>query len=239
MKCSLLMYSSSTAVLMKRNILVLSFLLCSKSSNQVAEAFSIPAGACQRIPRQNPPTNSRVLAGHSSFSKSSVHLNQLQESRTNFHDTDLEILEMKRRVLALSLERDDEIRRKYVSKWITSNANKSNYCEGTRLIHLWDKTVIQLGEEFQQNLRFNAKKKFTRPCSFKQDSIEKNRKEDEHKLTLWAFVDMLVQTKTLMNKLEIPKQNKSSFASKNHRRINNKVDSWIDGNIDHEESIFQ
>ena len=221
---SLLTPSSTGAALMKSIIFVLSFLIFDINNNQTVNAFYAPA-ASRRI----------TMTGYSSSSASprKMHLSQLHESRANVYYTDLEMLEMKRRVLTISLERDDGTRRTYVSKWITAHANKPNHYEGTRLIHLWDATVIQLGEEFQQKLRINAKKKSTRPCSSKQTSIGKNDKGDDsnEKFTLWAFVDMLVQTKTLINKLQIPKE--PNHRSMYRQRIIHKVDNRID------ESIFQ
>merc|ERR1719162_2475123 len=63
--------------------------------------------------------------------------------------TELETLNMRSLVLSISAERDDEKRRSHVLKWLTARLNDEDQLEGNRLIHLWDATVIELGEQFQ------------------------------------------------------------------------------------------
>lgn len=138
----------------------------------------------------------------------------LYSHTSNTPYTELEYLIMKGRVLAISSQEDDEKRRLLVSEWI--KAHSYNKTEGVRQIHLFDLTVIQLGEEYQKKLRRLSLEHVKKPCSETKTSKERDY---EHKRTMWAFVDMLVQTKAMMNKLGIPKRTKSRIAFQHQRKI--------------------
>jgi len=132
------------------------------------------------------------------------NLTRLNMSATSVPCTAMEVLEMKRLVLEISSERDDERRRNHVSKWMTHQAERKDFLEGIKMLHLWDKTVTELGEDFQHKLRKIERTK-SKPCSARLSEGELKKKKDENQLTLWVFVDLLVQTKTLLNRLEVPR----------------------------------
>ena len=224
-----------------RFILLTVVLLCAIASrNGITSAFIPTAGNIQRSYSDFPSLSGSSLAKstfHTIRSSSPTPLHQSQlyrySSRAVTQNTELEILEIKRAVLSIVSERDDEIRRSYVSKWITNQATKINYEEGARLILLWDTTVIQLGDEFQQRLRSNVRRK-ARPCSVQTYSKDT---EEENKLILWAFVDMLIQSKTLIKKLGVPKQSNNG-PRLHYQRIQHKLKSTVEES-DNEDSIFQ
>lgn len=149
-------------------------------------------------------------------------------SNINVPRTALEILEMKQLVLSISSERDDERRRRYVLKWITHQTEREDYHRGVKMLHLWENTVTEAGEEFQQRLRGKGQQN-SKPCSTKLN-IEEEKKKNE--LSLWAFVDMLVQTKTLLHKLKVPRQSDGK-----HKLCNVRTYRKLDGND--EEDAFQ
>lgn len=210
--------SSTPASLARTGLFLLSILFM--SSNAMISAFVPTAGNPLKL-------NESAQRQHRFFATRRQHQSQLYSSRAKNQYTEFEILDMKRRVLSISTESNDETRRSYVSKWITSQATKFNYEEGVRLIQLWDITVVQLGEELQNTLKAKAKKK-SHPCS----SIG-----NDDKLVLWSFVDMLVQTKTLINKLGIPKVMEGRRIL-NDQRIHYKLDKNI-GALENDERAFQ
>ena len=133
---------------------------------------------------------------------------------------------MKRLVLSISSERDDEKRRNYVSRWITRQTERKDHQDGIKMLHLWDNTVIEIGEEFRQKLRTSA-----RPCSTRLNADrDLEERINENELTLWAFVDMLVQTKTLLKRLEVPKLIDSRYRL-HYQRIQQKIDRGYDEDI--------
>ena len=229
--------------------ILFSIFLSDTSRKGVTKAFSPTArntkSSCYSAGRQThqQPISFSLRISSTAGSKSGscptcAHQTQLHSSREPNPFTELEVLGMRQVVLSISSERDDETRRSYVSKWIKTTAKKQDYEDGVRLIHLWDKTVIQLGEEFQQKLRSMERKK-DRPCSsanLSPKDVEK--KSNDSKLILWAFVDMLVQTKTLINSLNVPKQN-GSRPRLHYQRMQHKLDRDGTTRPDKEESVFQ
>uniref|UniRef100_A0A7S3V6N4 Uncharacterized protein n=1 Tax=Chaetoceros debilis TaxID=122233 RepID=A0A7S3V6N4_9STRA len=212
--------SSTPASVARTGLFLLSVLLL--SSNSMVWAFVPTAGNSLKLHRavQKPQ---QVLE---TAQTGAAIQSRLYSSRAATQYTECEILDMKQRVLSISTESNDETRRSSVSKWITGQATKINYEEGVRLIQLWDTTVVQLGEELQNTLQRKARKN-SRPCS-SLGADSKTSQPIDDKLVLWAFVDMLVQSKTLINRLGIPKALKGGRIF-DYQRIQYKLDRTGDG----------
>ncbi len=148
------------------------------------------------------------------FSSSASSSSSLPEHY--FYYTDKEILEMKNLVVSISEERDDTERRECVKDWVNHKASMVEnqdhgyiHGRGIRMVHLWDALVIEMGQDIQEQARIAAKER----CMFEniEQSFDSEEvyERSEAELDLWCFVDMMVQTKVLMNKLGIPPRGKS------------------------------
>lgn len=193
--------SSTPPSLARTGLFLLSILLL--SLNAIVWAFVPTSSDSLQLHRPVKRTHHLVESTQTVTAIRRPHQSRLYSSHAATQYTEFEVLDMKRRVLSISAESNDDRRRSYVSKWITGQATNINYEEGVRLIQLWDATVVQLGEELQTTLRSKARKK-SRPCASIGSASMISQPVDD-KLVLWAFVDMMVQSKTLINRLGIPK----------------------------------
>ena len=121
-----------------------------------------------------------------------------------------ELLEIKKKILSLSLEQDDEKRRSTISSIINEKISQ----EDSQFLQIWDKTLIQVGSELQDEAR--------RLAMIESESDEEGNKENtvsdgtttdvgeqetanksKEELQLWATIDMMIQSKTLIKKASL------------------------------------
>ena len=223
-------FRSIASLVLSNNAIICGFLILEVAKS--AYAFSPTIGNGRRCQSRGPSSQRQI---HPTLYSTSSHPRP-RCTRLNLSSiktcTELEVLEMKRLVLSISNERDDETRRNYVSKWITRQTERTDYLEGIKMLQLWDTTVIEIGKEFQNKLRKKSRQCPARLSATGGGDLKKKKKENE--LTLWAFVDMLVQTKTLLNRLEVPKQTDGRYKLHYHR-----TQQIIDRGNNEDEGAFQ
>ena len=123
------------------------------------------------------------------------------------HDFTIEeVQEMDQLVMALSLENDDESRRKKVSTLFAEELAKPNGYP-RRFTELFDSVLMTAGERVQNEARMAAAKQCKEQglvdISSNADideAVYVPREKSVTELQLWAFIDMMVQTKTLVKK---------------------------------------
>jgi hypothetical protein len=121
-----------------------------------------------------------------------------------------ELLEIKKKILSLSLEQDDEKRRSTISSIIDEKISQ----EDSQFLQIWDETLIQVGSELQDEARRLAMieresdeegnkestvSDGTTPDVGEQETANKSKEE----LQLWATIDMMIQSKTLIKKASL------------------------------------
>lgn len=125
--------------------------------------------------------------------KYSTHL---QESFAD-EDTSSEIKEVKDIILSVSKEEDDEKRRSNLSSLLNTKISEGDQ----QFLQIWDKAIIQLGEELQAEARKKAiETQTTQTESNDANNKVKEMKKSKEEIQLWALVDMMVQSKTLIKK---------------------------------------
>lgn len=155
-------------------------------------------------------------------------------SRTNFQTTkwrlcslknddysETETQEMRDLVLSLSLEATDHDRRTRVRDVFHEALARPNGMP-QRFTDLFDKILIEVGDKVQNE----AKKKFfeaqaastpmedvesSTPTEDEQDLGSTTRSKTPEELQLWALVDMMVQTKTIVKKVNGELGSKGTF----------------------------
>lgn len=116
-----------------------------------------------------------------------------------------EVNDMENLIVSLSLETTDEIRRDKVEKVFAKEFSKSSE-EKKRFTALFDAVLIVVGERVQSDARRRALEK-----SFEKESPTNGETEEEvqqkgfmdgttEERQLWAMVDLMVQTKTIVKK---------------------------------------
>mmetsp|Transcript_24834 Transcript_24834/g.36746 ORF Transcript_24834/g.36746 Transcript_24834/m.36746 type:complete len:170 (+) Transcript_24834:109-618(+) len=116
-----------------------------------------------------------------------------------------EVNDMEQLIVSLSMERTDESRRKKVEELFHEEFSKPNE-EQNRFAALFDAVLMVAGERVQSDARRRALEK-----SFEKESPTRGEpaKEEERKgfmdgtneeRQLWAMVDLMVQTKTIVKK---------------------------------------
>ena len=113
---------------------------------------------------------------------------RLQTTPGSDDSTAEEIEEVKKMILSVSKEEDDEKRRSKLSSLINEKMNQAD----EQFLQIWDKAIIQVGGELQDEARRKAVE-----MPMKEEQPVKKTKEE---LQLWAIVDMMVQSKTLIKK---------------------------------------
>ena len=142
------------------------------------------------------------------------------EGSESFENSEAEVQQMKDLILSLSLEPTDHDRRTRMRDVIHEQLDQPN---GTpdRFIDLFDETLIVLGSELQAE----AKKKFFEDQAAALDKSEdektelvepneensKPREKTPDELRLWALVDMMVQSKTIIKKVKGELGSKGTF----------------------------
>lgn len=141
----------------------------------------------------------RGRCGPSYRNKSPMHMSG--------HDfTADEVQEMEKLIMSLSLENDDEYRRTKVSTLFAEELAKPNGYPH-RFTELFDSVLMITGERVQNEARINAAQESgpQQPVAIELDVditevVYVPREKSAAELQLWAFIDMMVQTKTLVKK---------------------------------------
>ena len=114
--------------------------------------------------------------------------------------------EMEKLIMSLSLENDDEYRRTKVSTLFAEELAKPNGYPH-RFTELFDSVLMITGERVQNEARINAAQESgpQQPVAIELDVditevVYVPREKSAAELQLWAFIDMMVQTKTLVKK---------------------------------------
>jgi hypothetical protein len=118
--------------------------------------------------------------------------------------TDAELAEMKDLILSLSLETTDHDRRSRVQQVFVEALEQRPHgmLPPDKFAALFDKALTQVGDEVQME----AKRKLLREQQRDDDDVESAVEEGElrlkspEELQLWALVDMMVQSKTIVKK---------------------------------------
>jgi hypothetical protein len=142
------------------------------------------------------------------------------EGSESSENSEAEVQKMKDLILSLSLEPTDHDRRIRMKDVFHEQLDQLN---GTpnRFTDLFDQTLIVLGDELQAE----AKKKFFNDQAAAQDKGEdekaelvepnegnsKPREKTPEELRLWALVDMMVQSKTIIKKVNGELGSKGTF----------------------------
>jgi hypothetical protein len=132
------------------------------------------------------------------------------EGSESSENSEAEVQKMRDLILSLSLEPTDHDRRMRLKDVFHEQLDRPN---GTpnRFTDLFDQTLIVLGDDLQAE----AKKKFFKDQAAAQDKGEdekvelvepneeysKPREKTPEELRLWALVDMMVQSKTIVKKV--------------------------------------
>lgn len=118
----------------------------------------------------------------------------LENDHENIKQSEIEVV--RNLILSMSKEQNDEKRRKELSDLMTQKVEESKVDEeAKRFLELWDQTLIIVGGEVQEEARLKA---MNNPPQEKDRESPKEKSEDE--LQLWALVDMMVQSKTMIKK---------------------------------------
>ena len=117
-----------------------------------------------------------------------------------------EVQEMEMLIMSLSLENDDDYRRKKVATLFAEELAKPNG-HPNRFTELFDSVLMITGERVQNEAKTNAAQESNRqqPVEIKMDAeisevVYISREKSTAELQLWAFIDMMVQSKTLVKK---------------------------------------
>ncbi len=109
-----------------------------------------------------------------------------------------EIEEVRKTILSVSEEKDDEKRRSNLSSLINEKISEGDQ----QFLQIWDKAIIQLGEELQMEARRKAMETQAVESENCDDASEETKEvtKSKEEIQLWALVDMMVQSKTLIKK---------------------------------------
>lgn len=144
--------------------------------------FGKTDGFCSHIQQASSHRVSPMLFGTSRDNHENIEQSEIEEMRTL--------------ILTMSKEQNDEKRRKDLSDLMTKKVEESRIDEeAKRFLELWDQTLIIVGGEVQEEARLKAMKN---PPQENEDKNPKEKSDDE--LQLWALVDMMVQSKTMVKK---------------------------------------
>ena len=136
------------------------------------------------------------------------------------HDyTSDEVKEMDKLIMLLSLENNDEYRRSKVAALFAEELAKPNGYPD-RFTQLFDSVLMIAGQRVQNEAKIKAEQqtKEQEPAGFVEDldytdteTAYVPREKSPAELQLWAFIDMMVQTKTLAKKAKGELGNQGSF----------------------------
>ncbi len=115
-------------------------------------------------------------------------------------------MEMQQTIMSLSMESDDDTRRERLKSLFDDKLMQENDDEAaTKFVTLFESALTKVGTEIQSMARDRASKKSTETTTKKEEGDKTTK--DPSEIQLWALVDMMVQSKTLIKK---NKESKSS-----------------------------
>jgi hypothetical protein len=134
------------------------------------------------------------------------------------HDyTSDEVKEMDKLIMLLSLENNDECRRRKVAALFAEELAKPHGYPD-RFTQLFDSVLMIAGQRVQNEAKIKAEQqtKEQEPAGIVEDvdyteTAYVPREKSPAELQLWAFIDMMVQTKTLAKKAKGELGNQGSF----------------------------
>ena len=126
-----------------------------------------------------------TLRRTSSFYPTAAKRHMALAAAVNGNISEAEVREL---ILTISREQDDDKRRSELSSTMQGNIS----AKGGEFAEMWDKTLIQIGAEFQDELKRKAEEN-----QGKEDESLKDKTDERQ---LWALIDMMVQSKMLIKK---------------------------------------
>ncbi|CAM9216560.1 unnamed protein product [Heterosigma akashiwo] len=104
---------------------------------------------------------------------------------------------IKQRVFTISQEKDDTKRRFTVSSLINQKISEKD----DQFVKIWDKALVEIAEELQDQAR---RKAVQMPLAEADGSTsgENSVNKTAEEVQLWALVDMMIQSKTLIKKAQ-------------------------------------
>eukprot|EP00979_Chaetoceros_neogracilis_P002602 scaffold435_cov275-Chaetoceros_neogracile.AAC.54 len=117
--------------------------------------------------------------------------------------TETEIDDMRNTILSISKVKDDETRRSTVVTLMKEKTERDDPKDGAKFVQLWDKTLIVVGGEIQNAAREKAARMAPGTSSSSEDeggAVATTAKQGDDELQLWALVDMMIQSKTIIKK---------------------------------------
>lgn len=109
-------------------------------------------------------------------------------------------------ILSLAEETDDSVRRQNLSKLLKEKLQQPDAAQAAQFAILWDKTVIEVGTQVQEDARINAERQIaikenekSMDCDMEDfnGNVETTTKS-HFDLKLWAMVDMMIQSKQII-----------------------------------------
>ena len=124
--------------------------------------------------------------------------------RSSSSNSDDELLgddmEMQQTIMSLSMESNDETRRERLKSLFNDKLIQENDDEvASKFITLFESALTKVGTEIQSMARDKALKQPPPPTE-QEEKDEKTTKKDPSEIQLWALVDMMVQSKTIIKK---------------------------------------
>jgi len=111
---------------------------------------------------------------------------------------------MRNLILSISQETDDGKRRSTIAELMKEKTSLDDVAEAAKFVHLWDTTLIQVGGDFQNEARARALRMPPAPVveadGGDEDKPAEPREKSKDELQLWALIDMMIQSKTLIKK---------------------------------------
>jgi len=109
-----------------------------------------------------------------------------------------EVKAVRKTILSVSEEGDDEKRRSNLSSLINQKISEDDQ----QFLQIWDKAIIQLGEELQAEARVKITETQATQTEGSSDASDEAKEGEKSKeeLQLWALIDMMIQSKTLIKK---------------------------------------
>ncbi len=160
------------------------------SSSFVCDAFSLPTR------RYSFKSYSDLDSIAISKSKLILRLTKDSSLQSNQSESD----EVRELILTLSIETDDEQRRTKLKSLLEGKLTQDDAVKSAKFAHLWDTNIIKIGGEIQNNARLEAGQKSTSNNQQNENGTVGSEKNENEK-QLWAMVDMMVQSKSIIKQI--------------------------------------
>lgn len=116
--------------------------------------------------------------------------------------------EMQQRILSLSLEESDENRRERVANLFDSKLNGESEEDAAKFTLLFGETLNELGTQIQDMARSSAAAAAATSTTTEttssgdENETPTERVKSKEEIQLWALIDMMVQSKTIVKKFK-------------------------------------